>query len=128
MKSLSSAAAKSLSSAATKPAKPAKPEKVSAPKAFSPADLARLELLQLRANNAVQQATIAESVAQKFVADANAVIKQHAEAIATAKKVAGEKVEELHALYAELEKSYAISMKTIRYDPVSGQIAQQNAT
>lgn len=114
--------------AAKLPKQPEKSAKVATQKAFSVADLARLELLQLRANNAVQQNTIAESAAQKFVADANVIIKQHAEAIATAKKAAAEKVEDLHTLYAELEKSYDISMKNIRYDPVSGQIAQQNAT
>jgi hypothetical protein len=93
-----------------------------APNFFQQDDLARLEVCQLRADNAFKQCQIVEAALHKFVAEANESIRKSEQNLAELKKVATEKISQLNALYAELEPKYQVDMKCIQYDPTTGKI------
>jgi len=89
---------------------------------FNAEDLGRLEVHQLRADNAYKQCQIAEAALHKFVSEANESIRKSEQNLAELKKVATEKIAQLSALYAELEPKYQVDMKCIQYDPTTGKI------
>lgn len=89
---------------------------------FARMDLVQMENHQLRAENALKELNLKEARLQKFISDAKDNIRKLEEDINETKKNMQEKAQSLRSFQDKIQRSYAIDLKSISYDEITGRI------